>query len=282
MTVGELLDRAAARLAGRGVENPRGDARLLLQHVLGVGHAAIIAAMRDEAGARAEAGLAALVDRRAGGEPVSRIVGRRAFFGLEFEITPDVLDPRPETELLVECALERAPTRPFRFADIGTGSGAIAVSILVARQDATCQACDISQAALAVAIDNARRHGVAARFEPVRGDYLGGVTPGVDFIVSNPPYIETAAIAGLSPEVRLHDPALALDGGADGLDAYRRLLDGGAGLPRPGGWMHLEVGAGQGDAVAQMAARRGWIPSAIHADIAGIGRVVSLRRPDRA
>lgn len=277
MTIAELLREAAALLAAAGVDGPRTDARLLLQHVLGLDHARLISMDGAPVAPEEQERYAALVGRRAAGEPVSRIVGRRSFFGLELRVTPDVLDPRPDTELLVEKALEAAPDGPFAFADIGTGSGAIAIAILAARPGARAFACDISQAALEVARSNAVEAGVGDRVEFVLSDYLSAVPERLDLIVSNPPYIPSAEIGALDREVRLHDPRGALDGGADGLDAYRILLDQGASRLHAGGSMHLELGAGQAADVCALAAGSGWTVAGLARDLGGVERVLSLR-----
>mgnify|MGYP000055944080 CR=1 FL=1 len=259
-TVADALNAAQHRLAEAGIDDPRLDARILLQHCLGVDHADLIStqnrALSDEELARYEA----KIERRAAREPVSRIIGRRQFFGCWFEVSPHVLDPRPETELLVEAILADYPAAAgaIRFADIGTGSGAIAISLLAERENWTGVGTDISSKALEIAARNAAALGVEKRFQPVECDLTGGLEAPFDFIVSNPPYIESAQIGALSPEVRGHDPAMALDGGADGLEFYRALLAQTASLLANDGRLYLEIGAGQASAVIAIAEETLW------------------------
>lgn len=259
-TIADALNAAQHRLAEAGIDDPRLDARILLQHCLGVDHAELIStqkrALSDEELARYEA----KIDRRARREPVSRILGCRPFFGRWFEVNRDVLDPRPETELLVEAILADYPAAAgaIRFADIGTGSGAIAISLLAERENWTGVGTDISSKALEIAARNAAALGVDKRFRPFECDLTGGLEAPFDFIVSNPPYVESAQIGALSPEVRGHDPAMALDGGADGLEFYRVLLAQSAGLLANDGRLYLEIGAGQASAVIAIAEETHW------------------------
>lgn len=278
MKAAQLLQEAAAILEAAGVDSPRTDARLLLQHALGISHAAMISAAGDEVPPAAESVFRGLLARRAAREPVSRIIGHREFRGLRFAIGPAVLDPRPETELLVEVALAAAPRGAFRFADVGTGSGAIAIAILAERADAHGIAVDISAGALAFAAANAAANGVAARLACLEGDLLEGVPEGLDFVVSNPPYIASDEIGRLEPEVCGHDPIAALDGGSDGLDFYRRLLGQTQRKLVSGGLLHLELGAGQAAAVGDLALAAGWVPQGVHHDLGGVARVASFRR----
>jgi release factor glutamine methyltransferase len=271
-----MLAQGAARLAKAGVAQAALDARLLLQAASGRDHAGLIAAGNEPAGDEVGRRYGPLLARRAAREPVSRILGAREFFGLEFAITSDVLDPRPETELLVETILERLARHdaPLRFADLGTGSGAIAVALLTRLPAANCVATDLSAAALAVARANASRHGVAARLEARLADLLAGIGGPFDFVVSNPPYIRTADIAGLDPEVARFDPALALDGGKDGLDLYRRLFSQLGAHRGSIPLAFLEIGAGQAPDVGEIAHAHGWRATETRRDISGIERVV--------
>ncbi len=203
--------------------------------------------------------------RRLAREPVSRILGRREFYGLEFEISPATLDPRPDTEVLVEAALqlmrERHPigtggqTRPgLRILDLGTGSGAIIIALLAALPDARGVATDVSASALQVAARNAQRLGVSQRLQTVETSWLDGVDGTFDLIVSNPPYIPRFVIDTLDPEVAVFDPRGALDGGADGLDAYRSLIPAAGRALAPEGWLALEISQGQQNFVSDIAA----------------------------
>ncbi len=192
-------------------------------------------------------------------EPVSRILGRRAFFGREFSVGRATLDPRPCSETLIEAALALADqegwrTRPIHILDAGTGSGCLLLTLLAEMELAHGVGTDISAGALAVAAENADRLGLSERAEFAEARYLGGTRGTFELVVSNPPYIPTRDIEGLEPEVRNHEPRTALDGGADGLDAYREIA---AGLPRvvPRGWALFEVGAGQADAVVDILRR---------------------------
>jgi len=273
---GEALALVRRLLADAGVADPARDARRLLAAALGIGEPELIGRPEAEIGGGEEARLSEFARRRAAREPVARILGEAEFWGLSFEVTPDVLLPRPESEHVVEAALSwLGPRRgdKLRFADLGTGSGAIAIALLAELPQAEAIALDISARALAVAGRNAERNGVGARFHPVEGDF--SALPGeFDLVVSNPPYIASDEIAGLMPEVGAHDPLEALDGGADGLDAYRTIA---RRLPRllsDGGGAFLEIGAGQAEAVEKLLSAAGLHPLLAVADLAGIARVV--------
>ncbi len=254
-----IADRAqfaalAADLAEAGVAEPRRELRYL----------------QANAGALPE--LAALVARRAAREPLARIVGRREFWSREFALSPETFDPRPDSETVVEAALAARPA--FRHAlDLGTGSGCLLAALLVERPEAWGLAIDRSPGACRTARRNLR----GLRAMVAAGDWARAVSGRFDLVVCNPPYIPSAVIAGLMPEVRDHDPALALDGGADGLDAYRAVL---GDLPRllaPGGAAVLELGLGQAEAVAALAETGGLQVERIHPDLAGIPRAMVLR-----
>ena len=218
--------------------------------------------------------------RRAAGEPLSRMVGRREFWGRAFRITPDVLDPRPETEGIVERALalfgERRDER-LRILDLGVGSGALLCALLSEFPNARGLGVDISASAVRVARDNLDACSLADRAQARVGDWLGEVDEIFDLIVSNPPYVASGDIAGLTREVRDHDPRLALDGGLDGLDAYRTILP--ASRPRlePGGWIIVEHGRGQSASVLSIAAAVGYRERAAYADLAGEMRIVAAQ-----
>lgn len=275
-TVREALIAAATQLRHGGVERPERDARVLMRHCLGIDMAALIAAERDTLASESAARFQMTIERRAGGEPVSRIIGERAFFGHRLRIDAHVLDPRPETELLVEAALRDfgLQSGPKRFVDIGTGSGAIALAILAERPGFRAIATDISKNALACALENAELLGLASRFRALQGDLLDGVGGGFDFIVSNPPYIASAEIASLAPEVREHDPLHALDGGGDGLDFYRHILARAGEALVPDGRLYLEAGAGQAPSIRQIARSTGWRSVGVVQDAGGVDRVL--------
>jgi release factor glutamine methyltransferase len=236
-TIRGLIDWARPRIASL-------DARLLLQHAVGLRHDELIADPLRKVDARAAEGFRLMVARREAHEPVTRILGAREFYGREFLVTKAVLDPRPDTETLIELAL--GLTKPnARIIDLGTGSGAIIVTLLAERPDSRGAATDISDDALAVAGGNARRLGVADRLELIRADWFEGLSGAFDLIVSNPPYIVSAGIAELEPDVRNFDPHGALDGGPDGLAAYRRIAGSAAAFLVSGGQVVVEIGAGQ-------------------------------------
>ncbi|GAB4204166.1 MAG: peptide chain release factor N(5)-glutamine methyltransferase [Roseiflexaceae bacterium] len=278
MTVARALAWAGSTLAGSS-PSARLDAELLLAHTLGWSRARVLAEGRIELDPAQQARFAALVDRRAALEPVAYLVGQREFYGLDFEVTPAVLVPRPETELLVERALEFARNLPAgaQIADIGAGSGAIAVALAVHLPQARISAVDLSAEALAVAGRNAARHGVAGRVRLLQGDLLAPLDSPVDLLVSNPPY---TVLAEIDEGVRRHEPHLALDGGPDGLELYRRLLAAAPPLLRPGGAVLLEIGATQAETVSALA--RQHFPDArvtVEQDLAGHDRVVIIATP---
>ncbi len=269
------------------------DARLLLLDALAISHVTLIAEGDGPLSSEDLYRFTIHLFRRARHEPVSRILGTRHFYGRPFLITPSVLDPRPETEHLVEVALKACTLLPdtLRAApnilDIGTGSGAIAVSLLAEIPMARALALDISEGALEIAMRNACRHGVAQRLVCRRSDWLSALNPEERFalIVSNPPYVVQKDLDKLMPEVRLHDPHIALDGGPDGLCAYRALAAAAAHL-EPGGFLIVEIGVGQEHAVRAILEKTGLsehpnLP-AVHADLAGIPRIVCLSRLTKA
>lgn len=302
-TIGEACLQASSFLAARGVGEPRANAERLLMHVLGLEPAALLRDWREPMPAERAEVWAAAVERKAAGEPVQYIIGEQWFYGLPFTVTPAVLIPRPETELLVEAVLEAAdrlwPSARDAAAqggglvptvvDVGTGSGAIAVTLAAQRPRWRLCASDLSPDALAVARANAARHGAADRIAFVQGDLLAPFAPGaggeaaglrIDVLVSNPPYIPAADIAGLQREVREHEPLLALDGGGDGLDPYRRML---AQLPALASVPRIaafELGQGQAREVAGMLETAGhWADIRIINDYAGIERHVIAVQP---
>jgi release factor glutamine methyltransferase len=298
VTTRELVLQARARLVAAGIEPGEAamDAELLAREVLGWDRARFLAHEPDPAPPSLAAPFTALVARRERREPVSGILGRREFWGLDFEITRDVLTPRPETEIIVEEAVARgagdraraalstgsARSRrpPLRIADVGTGSGCLAVALALEFPRATVVATDVSAPALDVARRNATRHDVLDRIEFRLTSLLDGVLPPFDLVVSNPPYVPTADLVGLPPEVRDHEPRQALDGGADGLDAVRALVQGAAGVLAPGGWLIVEFGCGQEAGVR--AAIAGSEPAldlvVIRQDLQGIPRTVVASR----
>lgn len=281
-TIGAWRLAAQRRLAAGGCPSAALDARLLLAETLGLDAAALYLRADEALDGEAEALLEARLRRREGGEPVHRILGRRFFRDHAFALSPETLEPRPDTEALVDLAArELARThgdRPFLFADVGTGSGIIAVSLLALLPDARAVALDLSEEALRTARRNAEAAGVAERFLPLRSDYLAALGGPLDAIVSNPPYIETAAVAGLSREVRDHDPLLALDGGADGLDAYRSIFREAPERLAGSGAVFVEIGAGQEGDVEGIAAANGFRLEAEVRDLSGTIRALHFSR----
>ena len=256
------------------------DARLLVCAALGIDHVALVRDPDVALGERA-AQVTAFAQRRLAREPVSRILGRREFWGLRLDVTPDVLDPRADSETLVEAALAALPDRaaPLRFLDLGTGSGALLCALLHEYPNASGVGTDLSPAGCAVAAANLATLGLAGRGEIVCGDWGAGLEERFDLVVSNPPYIESAAVATLALEVRAHDPRLSLDGGGDGLDCYRAIL---RQLPRvlaPSGRAVLEAGAGQAEAIKALAEAQGFDIAKIRHDFGGTARalVMALR-----
>ena len=272
-----LIGEIAGLLAVADIESPAREARLLARHALALSDADLIArgeaAVDDEAAGR----LRALARRRAAGEPLARLTGRREFWSLGFALAPETLVPRPETEILVEAALDAFPERlaPLRVLDLGTGSGAILAAILSERPNAFGIGVDRSEGAARQAGANLAALGLGARSAVLVGDWSQALAGRFDLVVSNPPYIESLAIAGLALEVRAHDPQLALDGGADGLDAYRAIAAALPALLSPGGRAILELGAGQEAAVARLVRDAGLeIDGPARADLAGIARAL--------
>lgn len=272
MSLGAELDRAVARLAAAGVPEARLDAELLLAHVLGEERWRL-RFRRDEAlSAEATETYEALVAGRAARRPVSRLLGRREFWSLDFAVDDAVLDPRPESETLVETALAgiAAPAAPLAIVDLGVGSGCLLLALLRELPNATGLGVDRSAAAIRTARANAAALGLARRARFVVGDWAAALaTAGFDLAVTNPPYIARHEFAGLAPEVAAGDPRLALDGGADGLDAYRALAPQLARILRSGGRAVVEHGAGQADAVAHIFGDAGLAVAERVRDLAG-------------
>jgi release factor glutamine methyltransferase len=277
-TVGSLLASARTRLAAAGIGTAALDARLLLQAALGASHEEIVADPSRVASHTEQQRFLAMVARRSRLEPVSRILGEREFFGRSFLLSPSTLDPRPETELLVEEGLAQLPRDvPARILDLGTGSGAIVISLLAEREGWTGVATDLAAGALETTRRNAERHQVGERIELVQGSWFQGVRGVFDLIVSNPPYIAHGDIATLDVAVRDHDPHLALDGGPDGLESYRRIAEqAGRHLSRRGA-IAVEIGQGQETEIVNIFLDRGLAPLAARKDLAGIVRVVTFR-----
>ncbi len=288
MTFAPTLSREAAlrRLVhtfeSAGLPNARSDARFLTLHTLALTPLDLTLRGRDPLGAAGADALEQAAKRRLSGEPVARILGAWEFWGLPFALSPDTLVPRPDTESVVEEALRLLPERdrPLCLIDLGTGSGCILTALLHERGNAFGVGLDRSEGALTVARANAGTNGVGERAAFLRGSWLDALAGPFDLIVSNPPYIAAPVIATLDPEVRLHDPMAALDGGADGLDAYRAILSDIQRRPAllsPLGALVLEIGYDQGRALTALADGMGFSDIRVAQDLAGNDRVVTLR-----
>ena len=279
-TIGAVAKWATDDFRARGIENPRLDAEVLLSWSLGITRTQLIVDAQRELADAELARFRELVKRRRAHEPVAYLRGVREFYGRPFRVDPRVLIPRPDTEVLVETALARTrhASMATRAIDLCTGSGCVAISIARERPTACVFATDASEDALAVARDNALRLG-AYNVAFVHGDLFAGIARRFDVITANPPYIPTAEVATLSPDIREHEPRLALDGGGDGLAVTRRLVAEAPARLAPGGALCVEVGAGQADAVAALFESAGFADVRRALDYARIERVVHGVRP---
>ena len=279
-TIGSILDWTKQYFGSKGVEQPRLDAEVLLSHVLRKERIYLYVHFDEPLEREELAAFRELVKRRAMREPVAALIGRKEFMGLDFAVNEHTLIPRPDTETLVQTAIDRLRgAKDAVFADIGTGTGAIALSILHYLPETRAVATDVSPEALRVAKRNATMLELAERVEFVQGDLLSPLA-GRKFaaILSNPPYIPDAEIANLAPEVR-HEPKLALAGGLDGLDFYRRFVAESAPFLEDGGFLALEVGIHQAGQVAELARKSAdWGKCEILRDLAGIERVILLEK----
>ena len=272
MTGAEALRAALPRLQAAGVEGAARDLRLLLAFATGIPPDRLTPVLADPLPGAAAARFEAAVTARVARQPVSQIVGGRLFWGRWFRVTPDVLDPRPETETLIAAALDGEFSRVL---DLGTGSGVILITLLAERGEATGTGVDLSPKALSVAAANAAALSVAGRATFLQSDWLSAVRGRFDLVVANPPYIAQAEMPGLSPEVRLWEPRLALTPGGDGLDACRSILRDVRSVLVPSGRVLLEIGASQGDAVAALCQSAGLQAVTVLQDMDGRDRVVS-------
>ncbi|MGE0062102.1 MAG: peptide chain release factor N(5)-glutamine methyltransferase [Xanthobacteraceae bacterium] len=288
LRAGISLSRAVETLIqafrAAGIDTPQLDARVLAGHALRIDRARLVVDSERLLDAREIDAIDALAGRRIAREPVARIVGAREFWSLQLAVNAAVLVPRPDTETVVEAALDAVTAnggrqRPVRILDIGTGSGALLLALLTELPNATGIGADISDAALDVARANAARLALEARCAFVTADIARGVEGPFDLVVSNPPYIASAEIAALAPEVRDYDPRLALDGGADGLAAYRAIAADAGRLLAPGGLLVVELGIGQEDAVRLLFTQAGLaVPAPARKDLGGVARAL-LARP---
>lgn len=275
-TAAEAMASAAARLRAAGVPDPARDARLLLAHAASVDAARVTLIAPEEIAPEIAERFDQLVALRAVRVPVSQLVGKRAFYGRDFRISREVLDPRPETETLIDLAL----AEPFeRLLDLGTGSGCILVTLLAERPEARGTGVDLSEAACLQASANALLHGVGARAEILQSDWFAAVEGRFDLILSNPPYLAAPEMAEVSPELRDHEPRMALTDGEDGLSAYRIIAAEAQGYLTAEGRVLCEIGWTQAEAVQQIFAASGWGEIGLAHDLGGHPRVVSARKP---
>lgn len=281
--IAEALRDGTARLAAAGIDSALSDARILLMHALGIDRTGLLSRAGEAVPAEAAARYSGHLDRRAAREPVSRILGHREFWSLDFALGPATLDPRPDSETLVEAALAAVPAgRPLRVLDLGTGTGCLLLAVLHDRPSAFGIGVDRSEPAARTARDNARALGLADRAAFTVGDWATALAGRFDLVLSNPPYIPESDIAALEPEVREHDPRLALSGGADGLDAYRALAAALPDLLAPGGTAVVELGIGQAADVAALFRAAGLDIAGTPHDLAGIPRCVVATRGEKS
>lgn len=283
LSIADLVKEAAQILTKAGVAEARREAMSLVEHVTARDRTFIITHPETTLVTPDVRRLRELVEHRASGVPLQYITGHQEFYGLDFEVAPDVLIPRPETELLVEAALEflGKASKPTLVCDVGTGSGCIAVALLREEAQARAVGLDISTGALRVAARNAARHGVRERLRLIASDCFAALHPPkarFTMIVSNPPYVTEDALAGLQREVRDHEPRIALTPGGDGLSIIRRLVDDAPPFLERGGHLLMEIGFDQHEAVRQLIDPRVWQLLDIHKDLQGIPRVVALRK----
>ena len=277
-TVGKLLCQGAAVLRAAGIEDARAEARLLLGHVLGLDAAGLLARRHEPVEA---APFHAVLARRAAREPLAYITGRQGFWTLDLAVSPATLIPRADSESLVEAALAALPDRQaaLRVLDLGTGTGCLLLAILAECPQAFGVGVDLAPEAAGLGRDNARATGLGARAAFLAGDWAGALAGRFDLVLSNPPYIESGDISALMPEVAAHEPARALDGGADGLAAYRLLAAQLPALLVPGGIAVLELGQGQRAAVSALMAASGLAVLGCRADLNGVDRALVVKKP---
>lgn len=281
-TVKRVLDWTIQHLSNHGCDSPRLDSEILLAHARGCQRIELYTRYEDVLSDGERTTMRDLVQRRANSEPVAYLVGRREFFGLDMRVTPDVLIPRPDTEMLVIEVLDVAKKFAApRILDLGSGSGCIAIAIAVNNRTSNLMASDISTAALSVARQNADDHDVAGHIEFIHSDLFTEIEGQAkfDMIVSNPPYVTQSELAGLQPDVRLHEPVLALDGGQDGLDVIRRIVADAASYLTDGGTLLLEIDSSQAQAVTEIIrSTQSYSEVSLRNDLAGRARVIRTRK----
>jgi release factor glutamine methyltransferase len=276
---GAAVGSVARRLAAAGIAGSRREARLLVALAAAADPATVLGWPERHLDTAAEARLRALVERRVAGEPYARLAGRRQFWSLDFALSPETLDPRPDSETLIEAALERLGDRgaALRILDLGTGSGCLLLALLSELANAFGIGIDLLPGATATARRNAAALELADRAQFVVGNWGEALAGPVDVVLANPPYICSESIDSLAPEVARYEPRIALDGGRDGLDAYRVLASQTRRLLKPGGVALFELGEGQGAAVAALMVAAGLKPEGIRRDLAGTERVLAVR-----
>lgn len=280
MQTGQLYRLVRDRFREEGLATPELDARLLVGAALGLSSSDLILRDLDQVSDEAAAVAMEHAARRLDGMPVGRILGEREFYGRTFRMNAATLEPRPDTEILVDAVLaETAAGDDILMCDIGTGTGAIAVTLLAELPGARAIATDLSFDALNCASANAQVHGVANRLLTVQADYLSALGPEFDWVISNPPYIRTAVLAELGREVVQHDPALALDGGESGLEAYVRIVADAVRVLRAGGKIALEIGFDQAADLINILEKQGFAKVSVRRDLAGSDRVVTALKP---
>jgi len=282
ITIAYAIREGAQILHDAGLAEARRETSGLLQHVIGRDRSFVLAHPEHQLSQAQLQTFHELLKRRAAGEPMQYLTALQSFFSLDFAVAPGVLIPRPETELLVELALEIIQgAEEARICDVGTGSGCIAITLLHERTDANAVALDISAAAIQIAKRNALRHQVQDRLTFVQSNCFSSLSPAdfsFDLIVSNPPYVAEDDLAGLQREVRDHEPREALAGGPDGLDVVRRLLSESDAFLKPGGHLLIEIGFNQAAAVQALVEKHEWLAKGIRPDLQGIPRVVVLQK----
>ena len=276
MIIKDALCEAMHRLRSAGIPDPARDARILVAHAIDASAAGLAARTQDALSESELARVCDVVSERCAGKPVSMIKGWREFWGRDFRVTPDVLDPRPETEALINALIANGPGR--RVLDLGTGSGIISITLALEWPDATCLAVDRSKSALSVARENARLHWVGERIEFRTSDWWDSVLGTFDVIVSNPPYISDRDYAALDPNIRRWEPEAALRGGSDGLIAYRTIFDRAREFLAAEGMIAVEMGYDQPNDVSNLASAAGLGDVRIHRDMNGHERVLTATR----
>ena len=280
MTVLSAMDYVTERLSQAGIDNARGEARVLVGHALALPPPSVPLHRSRRLAADEWQRLETALGERCRRRPMAQVVGRREFWSLEFVVTKDTLDPRPDSETLIEAALDAVPpgVGPCRVLDLGTGTGCLLLAFLSERPDAHGLGVDIHPPTARVARQNADRLGLGARASFVVGDWAASVGAAFDLVLANPPYVASADITDLEPEVAMHEPRRALDGGRDGLECYRAIGAEMAGLLRPSGVAVVEIGFGQAESATAILGKEGLEIEAIRRDLAGVERCLTLRK----